>query len=64
MLTRRRLLQAAGTTLAMTALDSALRGAPAGGVDLQLGVQLWTVKDDLQRDYVGTLASKINVRSR
>jgi sugar phosphate isomerase/epimerase len=55
MLTRRRLLQAAGATLAINAFNSGLQAAPPGGVDLKLGVQLWTVKDELQRDYAGTL---------
>lgn len=52
MLTRRRLLQAGGATLA---LNLASRALPATRVDLKLGVQLWTVKDDLQRDTAGTL---------
>ena len=55
MLTRRGLLKATGAALAMNVLNSALRAAPAAGVDLKLGVQLWTVKDELQRDYAGTL---------
>ena len=54
MLTRRRLVHALGAGLAMNAMRAGVQAAPAG-VDLKLGVQLWTVKDDLQRDYAGTL---------
>ncbi|MGA2188659.1 MAG: sugar phosphate isomerase/epimerase [Steroidobacteraceae bacterium] len=55
MLTRRLLLQIGGPALALSAWNSRLLAAPAAGVDLRLGVQLWTVKDELQRDYGGTL---------
>jgi sugar phosphate isomerase/epimerase len=54
MLTRRRLLQAAGASVVLR-LSYAAAAVERGGVDLKLGVQLWTVKDDLQRDYAGTL---------
>lgn len=52
-LTRRRLLGAAGAGIAVGSL-APFRPALAA-VDLRPGVQLWTVKDDLQRDYAGTL---------
>jgi sugar phosphate isomerase/epimerase len=52
---RRRLLCAAAAGVATHWLGSRALAAPPAGVDLKLGVQLWTVKDDLQRDYPGTL---------
>jgi sugar phosphate isomerase/epimerase len=54
MMTRRRWLQAACASLALPA-HATLRAAPAHGADLKLGVQLWTLKDELERDYLGTL---------
>ena len=41
--------------LALTGASLMARGASARGLDLHLGVQLWSVKDELRADFGGTL---------
>jgi sugar phosphate isomerase/epimerase len=61
MLSRRDIVKA-GLGLAMGVPVETLAAPP--GVDLKCGVQLWTLKDDIRRDYEGTLReiAKIGLR--
>jgi len=53
-LSRRDLLKIAGAGFTLGLPPSSLEALPTTA-DLKLGVQLWTVKDELQRDFAGTL---------
>jgi sugar phosphate isomerase/epimerase len=63
MLSRRDLMKAAGAGLAL-GLPLSTLAAQRSVADLKLGVQLWTLKDDIRRDFAGTLRriAKIGLR--